>query len=105
MSSSLPAESRFVQSVRFVAVLIPIGGGKTVDVVAENGKESVAIEIEAGRADAAANVRKCLEAGFDRAICCPVTTEVKQEIRCAFAQEPAHDSGLKLIQAHELVAE
>ena len=47
----------------------PIGGGKTVDVVAESGRERIAIEIETGNADAVANVRKCLDVGFDRVVC------------------------------------
>ncbi|MCX5647531.1 MAG: DUF87 domain-containing protein, partial [Planctomycetota bacterium] len=40
----------------------PIGGGKTIDLVASRGNERIAFEIETGESDAAANVQKCLEA-------------------------------------------
>jgi hypothetical protein len=46
----------------------PIGGGKTVDLVAVNGKERIAIEIETGKSDAFHNLTKDLEKDFDRVI-------------------------------------
>jgi hypothetical protein len=44
---------------------VPIGGGKTVDLVASKDGRRIAIEIETGKSDAEGNVRKCREAGFD----------------------------------------
>jgi hypothetical protein len=46
----------------------PIGGGKTIDLVATRDGKRIAFEIETGHSDAAANVRKCLDAGMDRAV-------------------------------------
>jgi len=46
----------------------PIGGGKSVDLVAENDKEKIAIEIETGKSDAFHNLAKDLEKGFDKVI-------------------------------------
>jgi len=46
----------------------PIGGGKSVDLVAENDKEKIAIEIETGKSNAFHNLAKDLEKGFDKVI-------------------------------------
>ena len=46
----------------------PIGGGKSVDLVAENDKEKIAIEIETGKSDAFHNLAKDLEKDFDKVI-------------------------------------
>ena len=46
----------------------PVGGGKTIDLVATRDGNRLAFEIETGKSDAAANVRKCLEVGLDRVI-------------------------------------
>jgi hypothetical protein len=43
----------------------PLGGGKAVDVVAQRDGRRIAFEVETGNSDAAANVRKCLAAGFE----------------------------------------
>jgi Holliday junction resolvase len=51
-----------------VAEEFPVGGGKTIDLVATRGGKRVAFEIETGASDAAANVRKCLAAGVDRVV-------------------------------------
>ena len=59
---------------------VPIGGGKTVDLVAENGKERIAIEIETGKSDAVANIRKCLAAGFDRVVCVALNERAYQAV-------------------------
>jgi len=58
----------------------PIGGGKTIDLVAVNDKERVAIEIETGKSDAVSNVKKALDSGFDRVICIPVNRRISQRI-------------------------
>ena len=46
----------------------PIGGGKSIDVVATRDGKRIAFEIETGSSDAAANVRKCLDASMDRVL-------------------------------------
>ena len=42
--------------------------GHYVDVVAERDGECLAVEVETGKSDVVANVRRCLEAGFDRIV-------------------------------------
>ena len=46
----------------------PLGGGKTIDLVAERDGKRIAFEIETGKSDAAGNVQKCLDAGMDRVV-------------------------------------
>lgn len=47
---------------------VPLGGGKAVDLVATKGKRRIAIEIETGKSDAHANVKKCKQAGFEEVV-------------------------------------
>lgn len=47
---------------------VPVGSGKTIDLVASRDGKRIAFEIETGKSDAAANVRKCLDAGMDRVV-------------------------------------
>jgi len=47
---------------------VKLAGGKAVDLVATRGNERVAIEIETGKSDVEANVRKCREAGFENIV-------------------------------------
>jgi len=42
----------------------PIGGGKTIDLVAEKDGKRIAIEIETGKSDVESNIQKCLNNGF-----------------------------------------
>jgi hypothetical protein len=58
----------------------PLGAGKTVDLVAENDKERIAIEIETGKSDALGNIRKCLAAGFDRVLCFALSEDVRRSV-------------------------
>lgn len=44
----------------------PLGGGQTVDLVAERDGKRIACEIETGYSDASSNAQKCLNAGFDQ---------------------------------------
>jgi hypothetical protein len=46
----------------------PIGGGKTIDLVAERDGKRTALEVETGNSNATANVEKCLSAGFQEVI-------------------------------------
>lgn len=45
-----------------------IGGGRAVDLVAENEKERIAVEVETGKSDAFYNLTKNLGEGFDKVI-------------------------------------
>lgn len=47
---------------------VPIGEGRAVDLVASKDGKRIAIEIETGKSDARANVKKCREVGFDEVI-------------------------------------
>jgi hypothetical protein len=51
-----------------VAEEAPVGGGKTVDLLAVRGGKRIAFEVETGNSDAAANARKCLDAGVDQVV-------------------------------------
>jgi len=52
-----------------VEVEVPIGGGKTTDLVATKDGKRIAIEIETGNSDAIANIRKNLELDFGLVLC------------------------------------
>lgn len=58
----------------------PIGGGKTIDLFAENDREKIAIEIETGKSDAIHNIQRAMEAGFDRVICAALNDKVRDKI-------------------------
>ena len=47
---------------------VKVGEGKSVDLVAYKGNEKIAVEIETGKSDAVGNVKKCLEAGFEKIV-------------------------------------
>lgn len=48
-----------------VSLELPIGDGKTVDVVAERDGRRIAVEVETGKSDIIGNIEKVLGAGFD----------------------------------------
>jgi len=58
----------------------PVGGGKTIDIAAERGGKRIAFEIETGKSDAAANVRKCLDAGMDKVVVVATSKAVQNRI-------------------------
>ncbi len=69
-----------------------VPGDGTVDLVARRGDERVAIEIETGKSDIAANVTKLAEAGFDRVLVVatsPAATAACQRVLRA-QESPAH---------------
>jgi hypothetical protein len=51
-----------------VEVEKPIGGGATVDVAAEKDGVRMAVEVETGNSDAIHNVKRALEAGFEKVV-------------------------------------
>ena len=58
----------------------PIGEGKTVDLVARSDGKRIAVEIETGKSDAVANIRKCLQAGFDSILSVATTPRLKNAL-------------------------
>lgn len=54
--------------------------GERADLVAEKGKERIAIEIETGRSNTMQNIRKCLEAGFSMVVSVPISRKTTFEI-------------------------
>ena len=54
--------------------------GKTVDLVAMKDGKKLAIEVETGKSDAVYNIKKDLEAVFDKVICVGTDWEVKKKI-------------------------
>ena len=51
-----------------IAQEFSLGEGKAVDLVARRGHERMAIEIETGKSQPLANIRKCLDAGFEQVL-------------------------------------
>ncbi len=67
---------------------VPIGGGKTVDLVAARDGERIAFEIETGKSDAAANVSKCLDAGMNEVIVVATSVQAKHAIANTLRRHP-----------------
>jgi len=67
---------------------VPIKGG-SVDLVASDGKELIAIEIETGKSDAIRNIRKDLKAGFDRVVVGVLDLKLKEKIEGLLGPEEA----------------
>jgi hypothetical protein len=57
----------------------PIGGGKTVDILASKEGRRIAFEIETGKSDALANVQKSASAAIDRVVVV-ATSEMVRDI-------------------------
>jgi hypothetical protein len=64
-----------------VEVEKPIGGGSTVDVAAEKDCIRMAVEVETGNSDVVHNVKRTLEAGFDRVVVLGMNGAVIDAIR------------------------
>ena len=58
----------------------PIGDGKSVDLVATDGEEEMAIEIETGKSDSMYNIRKDMDAGFDKVYSVALSRRVRDKI-------------------------
>ena len=78
---------------------MPIGGGKTIDLVAARNGKRIAVEIETGKSDASANVRKCKKAGFTDVAVVAVSNSVKERLR----QTSQNRSETSLLSATELL--
>lgn len=66
----------------------PIGDGKTIDIVATSNGRRIALEIETGKSDVAANVKKCLDAGLDRIVVVTTSAQADKRIRADLAEAP-----------------
>ena len=71
-----------------VAEEVPIGGGKTIDIVATRDGKRIAFEIETGKSDVVANVRKCLDADLDRVIVVAISDQVRRVLARAVWPSP-----------------
>lgn len=82
----------------------PIGEGKTVDIVAQKNGKTIAIEIETGKSDAAANVRKCLEKGFDSVWSVATTSRAKEAVAREVEALGSEGKQVKVVLATELIS-
>ena len=78
---------------------VPVGGGRTIDIVANRNGKKVAFEIETGKSDAEANVRKCLDAGLDRVVVVAKSAAVREKL---FVTLP-RDKRVRLLTGPELL--
>lgn len=70
--------------------------------VATRSGKRIAIEVETGRSNAVENVRKALDAGFDRAISASVTPEAKRRTLTSLPKaEIAPNPRVRVIYARE----
>jgi len=60
-----------------------IGDGRFADIAARNENENIAIEIETGKSDAIYNIRKDIDAGFDRVVSVALNDESQKKIASA----------------------
>ena len=67
---------------------VPVGGGKSIDLVAARDGKRIALEIETGKSDAAANVRKCLDAGMDRVVSVATSRRAKDALARTLPKDP-----------------
>jgi hypothetical protein len=65
----------------YVQKEVPVGGGKTVDIVAMRNGRKTAFEIETGKSDATANLNKCIGAGFQRIVVAATSARVRDRLR------------------------
>jgi len=66
----------------------PVGGGKTIDILAKQNSKKIAFEIETGKSDVTANVKKCLDAGVDKVIIVATSADADRNIRIGVAETP-----------------
>jgi hypothetical protein len=83
----------------------PIGSGKTIDIVISKNGSSAAIEIETGKSDAVENIRKCLDAGYDRIYCLAVNTLVLLQIKRKLKELGPAAEKVSLVTPGELLCE
>ena len=78
---------------------VPIGGGKTIDIVANRHGKQIAFEIETGKSDTLANVQKCLDIGIDEVFVVATSKRVKDNLAAMIKSHP----GIKLVTGNEMI--
>jgi len=78
---------------------VPIGGGKTIDIVAARDGKQIAFEIETGKSDTLANVQKCLDIGIDEVFVVATSKRVKDNLAAIIKSRP----GIKLVTGNEMI--
>jgi hypothetical protein len=71
------------------------GEGKTIDVLAVKDGKKTAFEIETGKSDITANVKKCLDTGVDRIIIATTSARADEKVRASLSPYPQ----VKIIKA------
>jgi hypothetical protein len=61
--------------------------GERADLVAEKGREKIAIEIETGNSDAIVNIKKCLDANFSVVVSVPVNRQIEVQTKKRLKKE------------------
>lgn len=72
---------RFRREGYEVEAEVPIGGGKTTDLVARKEGKRIAIEVETGQSEVVVNIRKNLEYGFDAVLVLATSEEALKKVR------------------------
>jgi len=70
---------------------VPLGQGKAVDLVVTKGDGRTAIEVETGKSDVEANLRKCADAGFDRTVIAPTFKRGGRILRAPSRKDAKHN--------------
>jgi len=83
---------------------VPVGGGKTIDLVVEQNGNRRAVEIETGKSDVLGNIRKCLEVGFQNLTVVTLSTQVKSRILAALGKEDTWGNRVHIMTAWDLGA-
>lgn len=78
-------------------------GGKSVDLAVSNGSVSVAVEIETGKSEAIYNIRKNLDAGFERIISVATDSKAKQKIAREVDQAGIASNKVMVIDIYEFI--
>jgi hypothetical protein len=77
---------------------VPVGGGKTIDVVAIRSGKRIAFEIETGKSDVITNIQKSLDAGMDMVIVVATSMNTKDKLDRILPRKPL----VKLITVNEM---
>ncbi len=79
------------------------GNGKSVDIAAKCEKETIAIEVETGKSDAIYNIKKDLDAGFDRVLSIALDSETKKKILHDLQAFGLISNRVKIAQVREIL--
>ena len=66
----------------------PIGGGRTVDLLASKDGRRIAFEVETGKSNVLANVEKVIGAGLHRLVVVATSAKVKRELVARLTGRP-----------------